>query len=116
MDKVGGWSFLVGIVVAIVISFMVMLAGSGVPAWAIWLLAILGVIVGALNVSPTETKMFLLAAVAFLLSFQSLSSIAGLLGGTLESGVSAFFQLMAVFVAPAAAVVAVVAIFHITRD
>jgi len=38
------------------------------PAWAIWVLAILGVIVGLLNVTAEDTRGFLLAAIALTLS------------------------------------------------
>jgi len=45
------------------------------PDWAIWILAILGVIVGFLNVTAEETRGFLLAAITLTLSATALNTI-----------------------------------------
>jgi hypothetical protein len=45
------------------------------PEWAIWVLAILGVIVGLLNVTVEDTRGFLLAAIALTLSATALNTI-----------------------------------------
>ena len=45
------------------------------PDWAIWILAILGVIVGFLNVTAEDTRGFLLAAIALTLSTTALNTL-----------------------------------------
>ena len=45
------------------------------PAWATWVLATLGVIVGLLNVTVEDTRGFLLAAIALTLSASALNTI-----------------------------------------
>jgi len=45
------------------------------PAWTIWVLVILGVIVGLLNVTAEDTRGFLLAAIALTLSATALNTL-----------------------------------------
>ena len=115
MAKVGVWAFIIGILGAIIISLIAAFGGE-MPGWAPIVLAVLGLLVGILNVSPSETKAFLIAAIAFMISFTSLSEIAGLFGSSAAKALGTFFSLMGVFIAPAAAVVALLAILYISRD
>ena len=110
--SIGVWSFIVGLVLAAIIAVF---SGTSPPAWAVLLLAVLGLIVGILNVTDKEVMLFLVAAISFLLSFQSLSVVFSSLA--LGWGaVSAFFDLLSVFIAPAAAIVAVKALYNIAKD
>ena len=110
--KMGGLVFIIGLVLAVLIGIF---SAANVPQWAIYVMAILGILVGLLNVQDKEVMMFLVAALAFMLSFQSLSNvIESLLAGW--KAVGAFFVLMNVFVAPAAAVVAVKAVYNLAKD
>jgi hypothetical protein len=68
-DAIGKWTFVVGLALAIVAGLLI-----NVP-WAIWVLAILGVVVGLLNVGRTETGRFLIAAIAFSVAATALGSI-----------------------------------------
>lgn len=115
MNTVGPWSFIAGIVIAVLVGLVVVFGGA-IPNWAPVLLAVLGLIVGFMNVTGGEARGFLIAAVAFLLSFNSLSGIASLLGTATGEGFGAFFSLMGVFVAPAAAIVAFKELFGYTKD
>jgi hypothetical protein len=72
-------------------------------------------IVGILNITDKEMMLFLVASVTFLLSFQSLSFIIDSLTFGWEFG-SAFFRLMNAFIAPAAAVVAIKAIYNVAKE
>ncbi|HLC65088.1 MAG TPA: hypothetical protein VJI46_03105 [Candidatus Nanoarchaeia archaeon] len=112
MSKVGVWAFAVGLVLAAIIALV---SAAAVPPWSVIVLALLGVVAGLLNISEKEVQTFLVAAVAFLLSFQSLSKVAEILPvGAAQVG--AFFGLLGVFVAPAAAIVAVKALYNIAKD
>ena len=106
--KLGFWAFLIGLILAVIISIF---SAASTPSWAIWVLAILGLIVGLFNVTGKEVQIFLIAAVAFVVSFQSLSVV--YLGWAV---VSTFFSLMSAFIAPAAAIVAIIALFKIAKD
>ena len=69
MAQLGKWSFVVGFVICIV-------AGIFIAApWMYWVLAVLGLIVGFLNVTGEETKTFLLAAIGLMLSASSVIAI-----------------------------------------
>ncbi|MBN1645934.1 hypothetical protein JW868_02750 [Candidatus Woesearchaeota archaeon] len=109
MKGLGSWSFIVGLIVAIIVAIF---AYDPIPSWAIWLLVILGVIVGVLNVQDKEAMMFLVATVAFLLSFMALGKVFATLWGP----IGAFFDLLQVFIAPAAFIVAVKSLLSITKN
>ena len=111
-SKLGGWAFLIGLAVAILIAVFY---STAPPQWSVIVLAVLGLVVGLLNVADKEVRLFLIAAVAFMLGFQALSAVVTSLafGWT---AVGTFFDLLNVFVAPAAAVVALNALYKITKD
>lgn len=66
---VGKWAFIIGLVIAVLAGLFFQ------PTWAIWVLAILGVIVGLINVTAEETRGFLLASIALTLSATALNTI-----------------------------------------
>lgn len=109
--KIGPWAFIIGLLLAVIFAFF------GVSAawqkWAVLVLALLGIIVGILNVTGKEVQGFLLAAIAFLLSFGAFAAVVETI--KLEVLVN-FFKLMQIFIAPAAFIVAVKALFGIVRD
>ena len=69
LAAVGKWSFFAGLVIAVFAGLFFQ------PAWAIWVLAILGVIVGLLNVTAEETRGFLLASIALTISATALNTL-----------------------------------------
>ena len=79
--------------------------------WAIWVLAILGVIVGLLNVTAEDTRGFLLAAIALTLSATALNTIPIL--GTAFTFIMSF---VVAFVAGATIVVAFKELFQTARS
>jgi len=108
----GVWAFIIGLILAIVVA---LLSGPLPPDWAVIVLAILGIIVGLLNVTGKEVEKFLIAAIAFLLSFQSLSNVFIAISGG-WTAIGTFFNLISVFMAPAAAVVAIKALYNLARN
>ena len=104
LDIIGKWAFIIGLVIAVLAGLFYQ------PAWAIWVLAILGVIVGLLNVTGEDTRGFLLAAIALTLSATALNTIP--LVGTAFSLVLPF---VVAFVAGATIVVALKVLFQAAR-
>ena len=105
MDKIGKWTFVGGFVLAVA-------AGLGVQApWLPWVLAVLGLVVGILNVTGEESRGFLIAAIGLMLSATAVQSIpyAGELVTRVLSNVIAF-------IAAAALVVSLKAVFETARD
>jgi len=110
--KVGAWAFIIGLILAIIVAII---SGPITPQWAIIVLAVLGIIVGLLNVTAAEVQKFLIAAIAFLLSFKFLSDVLTALAADWK-GIGIFFSLLSVFMAPAAAVVAIKALFALAKS
>jgi hypothetical protein len=70
MEKIGRWAFIAGLVLAVLAGLVVVDV-----YWVTWVLAILGLVVGFLNVSTKETQGFLLPAVALALSASAVQSL-----------------------------------------
>jgi hypothetical protein len=70
MEQLGKWAFIVGIVICFVAGFVLPDA-----TWLYWLLAVLGLIVGIMNITGEETKTFLLAAIGLVISASSVTQI-----------------------------------------
>ncbi|MBI2572389.1 hypothetical protein HYV86_00875 [Candidatus Woesearchaeota archaeon] len=111
-SKLGVIAFIVGLIGAAVIA---LLNYTAVPKWAVIALAVLGVVVGLLNVKDDEISLFLIAALAFLLSFGALRDVVTTLAFGWQA-IAVFFNLMVVFVAPATAIVAVLALFRMAKN
>jgi len=103
--KIGKWAFILGLVVAVLAGLLFQ------PAWAIWVLAILGVIVGLLNVTAEDTRSFLLAAIALTLSASALNTLPVV--GTALSYVLPF---VVAFASGAMIVIALKELFVTARD
>jgi hypothetical protein len=104
LATVGKWAFIVGLVLAGVAGLLFQ------AVWVVWVLAILGVIVGLLNVTQEETQGFLLAAIAFALSATALNTVP-YIGGVVAN----ILGYVAAFVAGAMIVVALKAMFETAR-
>jgi len=110
MAMIGPWAYIAGLIIALIAGF----AAPG-NAMVVWGLAALGLLVGLLNVTEKETLLFLVAALAFLLSASSLSAVFSVIPG-IGSGVAQVFQYLVVFTAPAAAIVALKALYEISKS
>ena len=111
-SKMGEWAFIGGIIIAIVVSLFKV--SDTVGGWLLLLLVVLGLIVGLLNVAEKETTPFLVAAAALLITGTASSSLAiiPVIGSYLQDIVLN----IAVFVTPAAIVVALKAIQSLAKD
>jgi len=105
LEMVGKWAFIIGLVLAVVVGYIFQ------AEWVIWVLAILGVIVGLLNVTREDAQSFLLAAIAFGLSATALSTVP-----VLGLQITNILGYVAVFVAGAMVVVALKVLFQTARS
>lgn len=114
-QKMGSWAFLIGVVVAIVLGFVGGALGTNIMAWGTLLLVVLGLLVGFLNVKDKEIKEFLIASIALILTGSIGSTLVPLdtLVPTLGTLLQAVMAQIAVFVTPAALVVAIKAIYNL---
>jgi len=105
MDKrVGNYSFIIGVIIAIVLG--VVSLGAAQP-WLASLLVVLGLIVGFLNVTGKETKEFLLVAVVLIVA-AAMGGASATLGGVQYIGpyLSGILTQVLAFVVPATVIVA----------
>ncbi len=103
--NIGKWAFILGLVIAVLAGIFLQ------PDWAIWVLAVLGVIVGLLNVTAEDTRGFLLAAIALTLSATALNAIP-VVGKAFEL----VLPFVVAFVSGAAIVVAFKELFQTARS
>lgn len=105
MQQVGKWAFILGLVVAVI-------GGLGLQqTWFMWVLAVLGLVVGFLNVRETETQRFLLPAIALMLGASALHSLP-LVGGV----VTYILDNLVAFISAAVLVVAIRSLFVVAKD
>jgi hypothetical protein len=102
--QIGKWAFIAGLVIAVLAGLLFQ------PGWAIWVLAILGVIVGLLNVTVEDKQGFLLASIALTLSATALNTVP-IVGAAL----SYILPFVVAFVAGATIVIALVELFQTAR-
>jgi len=135
--KIGSWAFLIGILIALLVGLYTaytiessdteMFLGTDTGGWVVWLLAILGAIVGIVSfigkgtITAKEGPGFLTAGIALLvmapafwgMSVGSGAWISGPWIGALLAGIS---MCLAIFVAPAVGLLAIKAIWEIGKD
>jgi len=114
--KIGEYAFLAGIAIAVLAGLVSGVTPTAIAAYAApisMLLVVLGIVVGLLNISEKETTAFLVAAIALVTagtaSFAAIdiAGVGAILGGIVKN--------IAVLVSPAAAIVAVKAIYSLAQ-
>lgn len=108
-NLVGKVLFLAGVILALLAGLVPNL--DAFP-WVMWVLVILGALVGVINISPTEQTPFLVAGSSLLLV--SVGVVAFLTG--LGNIVPQIFTNIIAFVAPTVLIVAIIAILNLARD
>ncbi len=114
LEQIGELAFILGVIIAVIAGVAIDYLGDA-AGWIPLILVILGIIVGLLNIKDKETTPFLIASIALLATgaistFKAIDSVASPLGSILAN----IFGNVAVFVAPAAVIVAIVAIYNLS--
>lgn len=117
-SKMGEWAFIIGVVIAIVVGLFSSNIPENIHGILTLLLVVLGLVVGFLNVTATESTPFLIATAALMLTGTANETLrlidrVGLPVGTWLAGI---VTQVAVFVAPAAIVVALKAIKSLASE
>jgi hypothetical protein len=107
LEKIGHYSFLAGVLIAILAGFVPQLQGI----YAIWLMAGLGVIVGLLNITSKEVTVFLVATTSLIIA----SSASALSLALIWEGITSILANIIYFVAPAAIIVSLKAIYALAE-
>ena len=105
MENMGKWAFIVGFVICVVAGVFL------VQPWMFWVLAVLGLIVGFMNITGEETKTFLLAAIGLMLSASSVMAIP-----VVGQAVTDIVANVVAFISAAVLVVALKSLFEVAKD
>ncbi len=105
MENMGKWAFIVGFVICVVAGLLL------VQPWMFWVLAVLGLIVGFMNITGEETKTFLLAAIGLMLSASSVMAIP-----VIGAAVTDVVANVVAFISAAVLVVALKSLFEVAKD
>ena len=110
-NLLGAWAFLIGVILAIVFGFFDITAMTWLP----WVLVVIGIIIGLLNIADSEVQPFLIAGVVLVL----VSAFGGSVFQDLALGGNYFLtnilrNLLMLFV-PATIIVALKSVFSIAR-
>jgi hypothetical protein len=97
---IGRWLFIAGLVLAVVAGIFLQ------AAWATWILAVLGLVVGFFNITEEETKGFLIAAIALNVSASAFQGVP-----YVGSFVTNILGYVVAFVSGAMLVVALISLF-----
>lgn len=114
-ERYGEWAFLIGIVIAALLGVFALFAvqlGDQMLVWIYALLAILGLVVGLMNITEKETMHFLVSAIALALLPSALDPLTTVIPVS-EQPLIKFTAAIGVFVAPAAFIVALKAIYNL---
>jgi hypothetical protein len=113
LSKIGPWSFILGLIIAFV---------SAISGSVFWMLGALGLVVGLLNITDKELHLYLLASLTFLVSVDVLAATIGDVVDIVPfvsqwlNFIKPLLANVAIFVAPGAGVVALKALYNISRD
>jgi hypothetical protein len=115
-NMIGSWAFTIGIVVAVLLG--VFQFSTSATAWLMLALAVIGIVVGLLNVTSDETQTFLsTAAIMVFVSWAGTQTLAQLAQtSTLMAVVVQMLSNLNVLFIPATIVVAIKAVFALARD
>jgi len=108
LQKFGAFSFLAGILIAIIFGIIPSLRNL---TWVAVVLMILGILVGLLNIEDKNISLFLLAAISLVAMSTSLNAMP-VIGDLLRAIIINLVQ----FVGPAALVVSIVAIVRVSNS
>ena len=106
-SKISSWAFLIGVLLAVVLGAL----GQLTEPWMVWLLVIIGLVVGFLNITESEVDSFLMAGAVLLIASafgQDVMGRVSMLNGILEA-------ILVLFV-PATIIVAVKHAFSLARN
>ncbi len=109
-NLLGAWAFLIGVILAVIFAFF------SYPAWVSWIMVIIGLLIGILNIKDTETNTFLMAGIILVIA----SYFGGSVFASIKIGeiafLSNFLANMLVLFVPATIVVALKSVFSMAHD
>lgn len=122
MKHYGEYAFLAGVILALLLGILSSTMPVSTGPVVIMVLAVLGIIVGLVNISAKETHTFLVATIALLLAATAWTplitvlQIFGDVGTTVALWIGGFVTHLVAFISPAAFIVALKTIYLLAKD
>lgn len=110
MEKIGGYLFILGIILAVILGVM------GSDPMLLALLVVFGIIVGILNISDKEIINFLIAAIALGIAGSALVGLSAILPGDIGAWILGIFSALVMFIGGAVIFPALKVIYDIAAD
>jgi uncharacterized membrane protein len=110
VQKIGEWAFILGVLLAILVG-LVPTAFSEVQTYVTIVLVILGILVGLINITTKQAQEFLIASIALLVAGAAGLQVLPYVGPYVAQIISNIIA----FVAPAAVIVALKAVYELGR-
>jgi hypothetical protein len=110
LSLIGPAAFYIGLIIALVTMFV---EASG---WLYVVLAVLGVIVGLVNITGKESGPFLLAAIAFVVTCTGMATLIAMNGVTIPNELLRLAANITVLVGAGAVVIALKAIYQMAKS
>ena len=116
-QKIGHYSFIIGVIIAVVLGLASSALGPQATAWLASLLVVLGLIVGFLNVSGKETKEFMMVATVLIIAAFA-GGASNTLGGVQIIGpyLAGIFDNVLAFVIPAVVIVGLKDVWNLGQN
>ncbi len=108
IQKIGGFAFLLGILISIAFA---LIPGLDATNWVPFVLLILGIIVGLLNIEDKDIQLFLIASIVLIATSATPLNTLPVVGSILNRLIINFVT----FVSPAALIVSIVAIIKVAN-
>jgi hypothetical protein len=109
LQRIGGFAFLAGLIISIIFA---LIPGLDVANWVPFVLLILGIVVGLLNIEDKDIGLFLIASIVLIATSATPLNTLPIIGNLLNKVVLNFVT----FVSPAALIVSIVAIIKIANS
>ena len=109
-NKIGSWAFLIGVILAVLFGIITAI-GGGIGPGMVYVLVVLGIVIGLLNIADEETSSFLLSGTALV--------IVSALGQNVTSGVPVFDGILNVLImlfVPATVIIALKNVFALAKN
>ncbi len=113
MEKYGEYAFIIGVILAIIAGLASSAISAEVAGWLAVIFLILGILVGFLNIKDKEAVSFLVASIALLATGSAAQWLSLPMIG---SYIVAILGNIAAFVAPAAVIVALKAVWNMAKN
>jgi hypothetical protein len=110
VQSVGSWAFIAGVILAIILGIFGQMVAT-YKGYIVTILVVIGLIVGFINIGDKETANFLIAAIALLAANTATQWTSLDIVGTISTYIAGILGGIAIFVAPAAVLVALKAIY-----